>query len=246
MGHPVTTAALSAHERAHGCRAAWTSRVTEEDRRAGFDRIADSVAGIEPGGKEATMKQHTLWAISVGAITVVLLTIACTSSDDPSGAGAGGAAASAGSSGEAGSSAAAGVAGTEAADAADACTASIEVQAKSYPFTESGVTLATGQQLVATATGSWSVGGTYGSFDANGAEAVPAEPCALDPSSHMGTLLGSLDGGTTWFVVGSGPTTITGNGMLVFAANDCPGPNGKYYFDNKGAIVVSLAYECDL
>jgi hypothetical protein len=110
------------------------------------------------------------------------------------------------------------------------------------PFTSSGVVIAPGASVVVLATGQWSVGGPYGVFDANGSVRNPnTESCSLAPPPvSMGTLIGSVDNGLTWFPIGTGPTTISCPGALLLAANDCPGPNGSFFSDNSGSVAVSI------
>jgi len=118
------------------------------------------------------------------------------------------------------------------------------VGAATYPATNSGITLAPGCSLVATATGTWSVGGPYGIFDADGTTLASGfESCAPAPTTPMGTLVGSLDG-MSWFPIGTGPTTITGEGTLMLSANDCSGPDGAFFSDNFDEVIVTLTLGC--
>src|SRR5207237_1391095 len=105
----------------------------------------------------------------------------------------------------------------------------VSVPANAYPAVNSGVLIGAGQSVVVTATGSWSVGGPYGTGDANGATTLATEPCALLTSAPMRALIGSLDGGVTWFLIGTGPTVVAGPGQLLLSANDCPGPGGVFF-----------------
>jgi hypothetical protein len=56
----------------------------------------------------------------------------------------------------------------------------------------------------------------------------------------MGALIGSLNGGSTWFPIGAGPTVVPGPGPLLLAANDCLGPGGSFYSDNSGSLTVTI------
>ena len=114
------------------------------------------------------------------------------------------------------------------------------VPANSYPFFSTGSVLAAGQKLGVSVSGSWGIGGGYGgSFGGAGATGFATEACALLTSAPMGALLGSLNGGASWFAIGAGPTVVTGPGTLVLAANDCPGPGpGSYFSDNSGSLNV--------
>jgi hypothetical protein len=107
-------------------------------------------------------------------------------------------------------------------------------------YTDAQVTIPVGQELSVTATGNWNIGGPYAS-DANGATHYSTETCALSPLNPMGALIGSLDGGLTWFLVGAGPTTVVGPGQLLLTANDCAGPNGVYFTDNTGSLVADFS-----
>ena len=100
----------------------------------------------------------------------------------------------------------------------------------------SGVTLVSGQQIVVTASGSWSVGGGL-TTSPTGTSATCASAgggCPVN-SAGQGALIGSLNGGASWFAIGSGPMTIGGTGTLLLAANDIW--NG----DNSGSINVNIA-----
>jgi hypothetical protein len=110
------------------------------------------------------------------------------------------------------------------------------------PPTDTGLVIPVGGSVVVTATGSWAVGGNYGTFGPDGStNPVNKESCMLVPTSPMGTLIGSLNGGSTWFPIGSGPTTIYGPGRLLLAQNDCPGnPYGSFYVDNSGSVLATI------
>ena len=114
------------------------------------------------------------------------------------------------------------------------------------PWTDSGVFIPDGGSVVVTATGQWSIGGVYGTFDANGSTRSPnTESCMLAPDPvALGTLIGSLDDGVTWFAIGTGPTTVSGSGELLLSVNDCPGPDGSFFSDNTGSLSVSLTTVC--
>ena len=117
---------------------------------------------------------------------------------------------------------------------------SVPVPADAYPGVDSGVTIGAEQSVVVTASGSWSVGGPYGMGDANGATTLATESCALVTSAPMRALVGSLNGGLTWFLIGTGPTTVAGPGHLLLSANDCPGPDGAFFLDNSGSVLVTI------
>ncbi|MBV8078916.1 MAG: VCBS repeat-containing protein, partial [Actinobacteria bacterium] len=111
----------------------------------------------------------------------------------------------------------------------------LEVAAYSS-YVDSGVSIPAGDAVVVSASGTWSVGGPYGSYDANGSLGFSTETCARDTTAPEGALLGSTDGGSTWFRVGVGPTLVPGPGELLLAANDCPG----FYGDNHGTQTVTI------
>jgi hypothetical protein len=114
----------------------------------------------------------------------------------------------------------------------------ISAPANVYPGTDTGVTLGAGQTATVSATGTWSVGGPYGTFGPGGNATAATEGCdrVQSPNSE-GALIGSLDGGSTWFLIGAS-TTITGPGDLLLSANDCP-PAGNFS-DNSGSLAVSI------
>jgi hypothetical protein len=131
------------------------------------------------------------------------------------------------------------------ASPAGASTNTVTVQANS-PILSSGITIdGTHNDVTVTAAGSWQIGAdsTYGySYGPSGSTYPLTEACALVPTAPMGSLVGTLDGGTTWFALGAGPTVIAGSGDLGFAANDCtPGPfNYVYFGDNSGSVDVTV------
>jgi hypothetical protein len=110
-------------------------------------------------------------------------------------------------------------------------------------FTDSGVTLAAGQQAVVTASGNWSCDffdPMIVPFCTGGPDGAPISSTLQDPSGFFQpqlnafSLIGSLDGGSTWKEIGSGPTTVTGPGDLIFADND------NNYGDNSGSVSVTI------
>ncbi len=117
-----------------------------------------------------------------------------------------------------------------------AATASVPANALS---TDSGVSVPAGHSVLISATGTWSVGTPSGSFNANGDTTDATESCVRVTSAHMGTLIGSLNGGATWFAVGVGPTIVSGPGELLLSSNDCPPASN--FNDNSGSLSVSIA-----
>lgn len=118
----------------------------------------------------------------------------------------------------------------------------LSVPATGFPGVDSGVLLAAGQTVSVTATGTWAVGGPYGSYGGNGATTFGTESCALTTAAPMGALVGSLNGGASWFAIGASGT-VTGPGELLLLANDCRdgGGGGAYFGDNSGALSVTIA-----
>jgi hypothetical protein len=138
--------------------------------------------------------------------------------------------------------------------AASAATTTVTVSALSGPtdfrldapgfagngFTDSGVTLPNGWPAVITATGTWSCDifspeispGCVGGPD--GAPIPPDQDPYFQPNLNAFSLMASLDGGATWQEIGSGPTTVTGPGRIIFSYND------NNYGDNGGSVTVTI------
>jgi hypothetical protein len=132
-----------------------------------------------------------------------------------------------------------GVALAPAASAAGPVTTVTTVDAWVLPNT-TGVTLAAGDTATITATGIWNTCGGACPTDANG---IPGggQPESVAPSANGGSLIGSLDGGATWFGIGTGPTTISGPGTLLLADNDYrPDVCDWCYSDNSGSMTVTI------
>ena len=111
----------------------------------------------------------------------------------------------------------------------------VNVAAADY-ITSTGVTIAPGTAAAVIAFGRADVcdggcpSGPRGSF--NGA--VGVNPGV--EGQRAGLLIGTLDGGTTFFPVGAGPTVITGVGPLSLGLND-----GTNYGDNTGSYTALIA-----
>jgi hypothetical protein len=126
-----------------------------------------------------------------------------------------------------------------AATAAEPVTTVTTVYATVLPNT-TGVTLAAGDTATITAVGVWDTCGGGCPTDANG---IPGggQPEFTAPTANGGSLVGSLDGGATWFAVGTGPTTISGPGTLLLADNDYrPSACDWCYYDNSGSMTVTI------
>lgn len=118
-----------------------------------------------------------------------------------------------------------------------ATTLSVDAAAGPPSFNATGVTIPAGEYVTVTATGTWSVasGNPSRTSDANGVPGLTSSGF-VDPSAPAGTLIGSLDGGSTWFAVGAGPTKVTGPGTLILSDNDYPTNFG----DNTGSLSVTI------
>ena len=111
----------------------------------------------------------------------------------------------------------------------------------SNEVTNTGVTLTASDKVTVTASGSWYADshGQFGTFGPEGSS-VPTDAgtaaCLRDPLAPVGALIGSLDNGTTWTYVSTGPTVLSGAGTLLLAQNDCPG----FYGDNGGSVSATI------
>jgi hypothetical protein len=111
----------------------------------------------------------------------------------------------------------------------------------SAPATDTGVDIPSplGTAVIVRAIGKWDVcnGGCPSGPD--GSPTAFASCPGIDPASApAGKLLGSLDGGSTFFIVGSGPTAIPTNTLpttLSLGPNDCGN-----YADNTGALTATV------
>lgn len=123
----------------------------------------------------------------------------------------------------------------------DIANGTLVVPAVSYPGVTSKVNLASDQTVVITATGEWTVGRISGNHGPDGTQSSTSrKSCAVLPAARIGALIGTLNG-WEWFEIGSGPTTVTGPGVLRFLANECPGyPVGSSYSDNSGELRVNM------
>ena len=114
--------------------------------------------------------------------------------------------------------------------------ASIGLPATKFPF-DSGVSIAAGQSALVSASGTWAIGGSFGNFGPGGNTSA-TQACGLVPGAFAGELVGSLNGGATWFVLGAGPTSVPGPGELLLATNDCP--PAFNFTDNSGFVTLSV------
>ena len=72
--------------------------------------------------------------------------------------------------------------------------------------------------------------------DPNGATNGDVGFCPGVAGSPAGELIGSLNGGITFFGVGAGPTVVSAPGELLLGPNDC-----AYYGDNSGSVTAKIA-----
>jgi hypothetical protein len=123
--------------------------------------------------------------------------------------------------------------------AAGAATASgqvsVVVQAN-QPTTDTGVLITAGTAAVVTATGAWDVCGGGCPSGPNGATNGDIGFCPGAFGDPAGELLGSVDGGATFFQVGAGPTVVSTPGELLLAPNDC-----LIWDDNSGSLTATVA-----
>jgi hypothetical protein len=119
-----------------------------------------------------------------------------------------------------------------------ATTLTVDAAAGPPSYNPTGVTIPAGEYVTVTATGMWTVGSGNPSLtsDANG---VPGKFNGgyLDGTAQAGTLIGSLDGGSTWFAIGAGPTNVSGPGTLILADNDY----STNFGDNAGTLSVTIS-----
>jgi hypothetical protein len=115
-------------------------------------------------------------------------------------------------------------------------TTSYTVRSTTVPGADTGLVLQSGQSVTVTATGSvcYRVGtclGPDGNATAN--TTTSAYGSFLLPGGPGWGLVGRVGSGS-WIQVGSGPTTLSGTGDLVFAVND------DLYRDNTGSFLVTV------
>lgn len=111
-------------------------------------------------------------------------------------------------------------------------------------YTDSGVYIADRRSITVTATGSWNLGASYTSGP-SGRVGETFGPSSAVPNGPIGALIGSRDGGVTWFLIGAGPTTVSGPGRLLLASNDaflsgCGDIRGGCWRDNTGDLSVTI------
>ncbi|MCW3004632.1 MAG: hypothetical protein JWQ20_3930, partial [Conexibacter sp.] len=121
---------------------------------------------------------------------------------------------------------------------AQAATNTISVPAGAFSGVDSAHVFTPGQQVEITATGTWNCGNPPGQLGPNGLADPPGPSTRKVPGTFC-NVVGSTDGGTTWFSIGAGPARITTSGPLLLAANDDNNPSA--YGNNSGSVQVSIA-----
>ncbi|MHB8470834.1 MAG: hypothetical protein ACYDCH_13935, partial [Gaiellaceae bacterium] len=118
-----------------------------------------------------------------------------------------------------------------------ATTLSVNAAAGPPSYNPTGVTIPAGAHVTVTATGSWNVACSNPARQSGPNGLAGVNGGYIDPAAPAGTLVGSLDGGATWFSIGAGPTVVNGPGTLVLAANDY----STNFGDNCGTLSVTIA-----
>lgn len=103
-----------------------------------------------------------------------------------------------------------------------------------HDYTDTGVTLTAGQTVTITASGVWDTCGGGCTYGPDGFAFF--DSTLRSGTSAAGSLIGSLDGGASWFTIGSGPTAVTGPGTLWLADNDYLWG----YYDESGSLTVTV------
>jgi hypothetical protein len=104
------------------------------------------------------------------------------------------------------------------------------------PTTDTGVLITAGTAAVVTASGHWDVCGGACPSGPDGATNGDIGFCTGTFGHPAGELIGSLDGGSTFFDVGAGPTVVSAPGELLLAPNDC-----AFSGDNTGSLTATIA-----
>jgi hypothetical protein len=113
------------------------------------------------------------------------------------------------------------------------------VGVKTVPGIDTGLVLQNGQSVTVTATGTACPYGTLYCVGPDGNPAVDTTQSSYGgfvlPGAPAWGLVGRVGSGL-WVQVGSGPTTLSGTGDLVFAMND------DWFSDNTGSFTVTVSY----
>ena len=110
------------------------------------------------------------------------------------------------------------------------------VESGTVPGVNTGLVLQKGHPVTVTATGWVCIGnpGYCGDPDGNFSKST-MQGSFLVPGALAYGLVGRVGAGN-WVQVGSGPTKLSGKGVLVFAVND------DHYDDNSGTFEVTVSY----
>ena len=118
-----------------------------------------------------------------------------------------------------------------------AAVVSLTVNPSDYT-TSTGIVIPAGAGAIVTAEGEWDVCGGACPGDADGSyDPGFGASCPGVEGRVAGELIASVDGGATFTPVGAGPTTVTGPGLLLLAANDC-GDLGDNYGEVTAQVTV--------
>jgi hypothetical protein len=101
-------------------------------------------------------------------------------------------------------------------------------------WTNTGFTLKAGLPVTITASGTADRGSGSTGPAGNG---TPCPSVCTGPGLPIGSLIGRVGTGQP-FLVGPGPTTVSGDGTLYLAFND------GFYVDNSGFFVATISYAC--
>jgi hypothetical protein len=101
-------------------------------------------------------------------------------------------------------------------------------------WTNTGFTLKAGLPVAITASGTANRGSGSTGPAGNG---FPCPQSCTGPGLSIGSLIGRIGTGPV-FVVGVGPTTVSGDGTLYLAFND------GWYNDNSGFFTATISYDC--
>lgn len=98
---------------------------------------------------------------------------------------------------------------------------------------DTGIALTSGDTIEITATGTWCYSGLAGCTDANGEGSF--NPASQMPAENLGSLVGKIDTGGSWFLIGTSYSGTAGaTGSLHLGDNDSA--NG----DNTGSLTVVI------
>lgn len=111
------------------------------------------------------------------------------------------------------------------------------VGSTTVPGVDTGLLLESGRGVTVTSTGVVCLIGSFCEDPDGDPSYDTSQGGFLLPGAPVAGLVGRVGNGP-WMRVGSGPTKLSGNGVLVFAVND------NYYPDNTGSYRVTVSYTC--